>query len=94
MVNVMSLEDCMKCVDFSGMNYKEIVKNYDNQAMGDNFAVVAPDDSVFCIFLPNYQYDDYYLSFDDERTGTTEIEEFESFRLLIGYLKEQIDNLV
>lgn len=94
MVNVMSLEDCMRCVCFAGIEYKEMVKHYDNTAMGDNFAVVAPDNSVVGIFLPNEQYDTYYLSFEDERTGTTQIEEFNTFRSLIGYLKEQFENLI
>ncbi len=89
-----TLEECMRFVDLLGLNYKEMVKHYDNTAMGDNFAVVAPDNSIVGIFLPNEQYDTFCLEFVDERTGTNNIEEFNTYRSMMGYLKEQFENLI
>jgi len=77
-----------------GITKKEKCYDYDNNAMGDNFAVIAPDNSIVGVFLPNEQYDSFFLSFEDERTGTTYIEMFDTFRSMLGYLKEQFDNLV
>ena len=74
----------------SSFGFTEVVPHNDNNAMGDNFALVFPEDVVVRVYAPNVQYDTWHVAFDDERTGMTNIEEFDHLVHALGYISEQV----
>ena len=79
-----------KCIDLISKEPTiqdcKIVKHADDVAMGDNFSITIDGLEVF-VYLPNFQYDDFFIYFDF--FAETVHEEFASFfdvlECLVGY---------
>ena len=69
--------------------HSHIKKHYDNEAMGDNFAMLIKG-TIIVVYLPNAQYDTWFADFSNLYNGG--MEEFNNMTEIIDYIGEQVEN--
>jgi hypothetical protein len=86
-----SVEQCIEQLQKRLGDFKHTMyPHFDNNAIGDCFAVETESGNIYKFYLPNWQYDTFMIDFSPLYKGT--IEEFLTWQSALGYFVEQVEN--